>query len=282
MNPSAPPRLAPHLPPRACDSHIHIFGPQYPIAKTAVAQPPDAPLAAYLAVRDRLGLERAVVVQPTHYGSDNTCTLDAIAALGPSARGVAMVDKTVTDTELERLTRGGICGLRVQMFPGGIIAWDEVETLAARVVGFGWFVQLQFDGREFPEREALIRRLPGRLVIDHTGKFIEPVSVDSIAFRCFLRLLDRGRVWFKIAAPYETSKDGPPRYEDVGTLARALVDHAPERGVWATNWPHVNQKVRIDENVLRDCLIDWAGDGAEGARNLERILVDTPAELYGF
>jgi len=267
------------LPPGSCDSHIHVFGARYPIAKTAVAPPPDAPLEAYLAVRDRLGLERAVVVQPTHYGSDNACTLDAIAALGPgSACGVAMVDAGVTDAELERLTAAGIRGLRVQMFPGGIIAWDELPALAARAVHFGWFVQLQFDGRRFPEHEAIIRALPGRLLIDHTGKFIEPVEVASAAFGCLLRLLDRGRAWFKIAAPYETSKDGPPRYEDVGRLARALVAHAPERGVWATNWPHVNQKVRIDEEVLRDCLLDWAGD----ERTLHRILVDTPAELYGF
>jgi D-galactarolactone isomerase len=166
----------------------------------------------------------------------------------------------------------------VQMFPGGIISWDEVETMAARVVEFGWFVQLQFDGRQFPEREAMIRSLPGRLLIDHTGKFIEPVAVDSPAFGALLRLIERGRAWFKIAAPYETSKVGPPSYEDVGRLARALIAHAPERGVWATNWPHVNQKVRIDEDVLVDRIRDWAGDET----SLRRIFVDAPREIYGF
>ena len=169
-------------------------------------------------------------------------------------------------------------GLRVQMFPGGIISWDEVETMAARVVEFGWFIQLQFDGRQFPEREAMIRNLPGRLLIDHTGKFLEPVAVDSPAFGALLRLIDRGRVWFKIAAPYETSKVGPPSYADVGRLARALIAHAPQRGVWATNWPHVNQKVRIDEDVLVDRIRDWAGDET----SLRRILVDAPREIFGF
>jgi D-galactarolactone isomerase len=266
------------LPPGACDSHIHVFEKGYPVAPTAVSEPPDAPLSAYLKMRDKLGLQRAVIVQPTHYGADNSCTLAALAILGASARGVAMVDAGVTDAELERLTKGGICGLRVQMFPGGIISWDDLERIAARVVDYGWFVQLQFDGRQFPERAELVRKLPGKLLIDHTGKFIEPVLVDSLAFRSLLGLIDRGRVWFKIAAPYETSKVGPPSYEDVGALARALITHAPERGVWATNWPHVNQKILIDDSALLDRICDWAAD----EKTLRRILVDTPAELYGF
>ncbi len=266
------------LPPGACDSHIHIFGKQYPKAPTAVADPPDAPLAAYVRLRDRLGLRRAVVVQPTHYGTDNRATTDAVAALGRDAIGVAMCDLRTVDAELDRLTETGIRGLRVQMFPGGIIPWDEVERMAARVVARGWFVQLQFDGREFPEREALVRRLPGRLIIDHTGKFIEPVTPDSAAFASFLRVIDRGRAWFKIAAPYETSKVGPPSYADVGALARALIAYAPERGLWATNWPHVNQKVAIDEEILLERLFDWAGDD----KTAHRMLAETPAELYGF
>lgn len=272
------PEIGRRLPAGACDSHIHVFGKEYKKALTAVAEPPDAPLSEYLKLQRRLGLERAVVVQPTHYGADNACTLAAVAALGPYACGVAMLDVSATDAEIDRLTRSGIRGLRVQMFPGGIISWDEVETMAARVVEFGWFIQLQFDGRQFPEREAMIRNLPGRLLIDHTGKFLEPVAVDSPAFGALLRLIDRGRVWFKIAAPYETSKVGPPSYADVGRLARALIAHAPQRGVWATNWPHVNQKVRIDEDVLVDRIRDWAGDET----SLRRILVDAPREIFGF
>jgi D-galactarolactone isomerase len=146
------------LPAGACDSHIHVFGKEYKKAPTAVAEPPHAPLSEYLKLQRRLGLERAVIVQPTHYGADNACTLAAVAALGPSACGVAMLDMSATDAEIDRLTQPGIRGLRVQMFPGGIISWDEVETMAARVVEFGWFVQLQFDGRQFPEREAMIRK----------------------------------------------------------------------------------------------------------------------------
>jgi D-galactarolactone isomerase len=110
------------------------------------------------------------------------------------------------------------------------------------------------------------------------GKFLEPVSLDHRAFRCLLRLLDTGRVWIKLSAPYEVSKVGPPRYDDVGVIAKALVKTAPARMMWASNWPHPNQTVLPDEGQLLDLLLDWAPDDA----TRRRILVDTPAELYGF
>jgi len=266
------------VPDGACDSHLHVFGKEYPKAPTAVFEPPDAPLPAYLKVKRRLGLSRSVVVQPSHYGSDNACTLAAIAGLGATARGVAIVDVNVTDDEIVRLTQAGIRGLKVQMFPGGVISWDELPGLAARAAAHGWFVQIQFDGRQFPDREQALSRLPGRVLIDHTGKFLEPVSVSDKAFQSFLRLIDGGRVWFKIAAPYETSKSGPPDYDDVGRLARSLISHAPERGMWGTNWPHVNYNHPVDEDMLLDRIREWASDD----KTLRQVLVDTPAEFFGF
>jgi D-galactarolactone isomerase len=266
------------VPDGACDSHMHVFGKEYTKAPTAVFEPPDAPLSAYLKVKRRLGLSRTVVVQPTHYGSDNACTLAAIASLGAAARGVAIVDVNVTDDELERLTHAGIRGLKVQMFPGGVISWDEFPDLAARAAAHGWFVQIQFDGRQFPDREDVLRRLPARLLVDHAGKFLEPVSVDDKAFQSFLRLIDSGRVWFKIAAPYEISKSGPPGYDDVGRLARGLIAHAPERGMWGTNWPHVNSEGPVDEDILLELIREWTSD----EKTLRQILVDTPAEFFGF
>jgi D-galactarolactone isomerase len=152
--------------------------------------------------------------------------------------------------------------------------------MAARAGNFGWHVQLQLDGRQLPEREALLKRLEGTLVIDHNGKFLEPVAVDHPSFKSLLRLLENGRTWVKLSAPYETSKKGPPLYPDVGTLAKALVKAAPERCVWASNWPHpsVPAEQRPDDADLLDLLLDWAPD--EKTRN--KILVDNPAKLYGF
>ena len=142
-----------------------------------------------------------------------------------------------------------------------------------------WPSSLQLDGRELPQWEQTIRILPGRFVIDHTGKFLEPVPPEHEAFKALLRLVDTGRCWVRLAGAYETSKTGAPAYEDVSRLARALVKHAPERMIWASNWPHPSapkDKVPDDADLL-DLLLDWAPD--EAIRR--KILVDNPAELYG-
>jgi D-galactarolactone isomerase len=282
MEASAMPSREPRLkaPADACDCHIHIYDPAMPLAPTANGPGPAwADVPAYRAVQRRLGTSRAVIVQPTAYGTDNRCTLAAIAALGPKdTRGIAVVDESVSDAELERLTKAGIVGARFQMLPGGAIPWEALEPLAARIAAFGWHVQLQMDGRLLGERAGQLAHLPGTLVIDHVGKFLEPVTVDHPGFRALLGLLDNGRTWLKLAAAYEVSKAGAPLYEDVGALARAAVARHPERMVWASNWPHVSVKDLPDDGALLDLLLEWAPDEA----TRRRILVDNPAELYRF
>ncbi len=271
----------PHLkaPAGTCDTHMHIYLRQYPKAPTAKIDPPDAPVSEYLKVRARLGIERTVVVQPTTYGTDNRCTLEAMEALGSSARGVAVVDQTVTDAELDRLTKLGICGLRFHMLSGGALPWDVLETMAARVATFGWHVQLQLDGRQLPEREAQIKRLNGTLVVDHVGKFLEPVPPDHASFRVLLGLVQNGRTWVKLSAPYEVSKQGPPNYDDVGILAKTLVENAPDRMLWGTNWPHPTPGItKPNDAWMLDMLLDWVPD--EPTR--KKVLVSNPAQLYGF
>src|ERR1700730_863464 len=125
-------------PPGTCDTHMHIYDRRYPKAATARIDAPDAPVSDYLKVRERLGIERIVVVQPSTYGTDNRCTIEAMKALGAGTRGVAVVDQTVTDAELDRLTGLGIRGIRFFMLPGGALPWDILETMAARVAPFGW------------------------------------------------------------------------------------------------------------------------------------------------
>jgi D-galactarolactone isomerase len=273
------PRL--QAPAGTCDTAMHFYNNRYKSAPTAVFTPPNAWIDDYVRMRERVGIERTIVVQPTVYGFDNSCTLDAVAALGPCARAVVVVDATVTDAELDRLTRAGACGVRFHMLAGGVLPWEMLEAVAARIQPFGWHIQLQLDGRLLPEREALIRRIPGKLVIDHTGKFLEPVPVNHPAFRILLGLVGNGRTWIKLAAPYETSKMGGPPYADVGVLAKALVKAAPERMLWASNWPHPSPTPRDpmpDEAELLDLLLDWAPDDA----TRRKILADNPAHLYGF
>lgn len=274
--------LSPRLkaPPGACDCHMHIFDSRFPLAENARRQEADATVPEYREVQRRLGLERVVVVQPTAYGRDNRCTLEAVAALGNGARGIAVIDTSVTDIELERLTRGGMRGVRFRMLDTPELPWEMLEDMAARLAGIGWHIQFQMDGRHFEERESLLKRLPGTLVIEHIGKFLEPVPVDHPGFRSLLRLLEKGQCWVKLSGAYMTSRSGPPLYTDVGALAKALVRHAPERLVWASNWPHPMSRggALPDDATLIDLLLDWAPD--ELVRN--RILSANPAELYGF
>ena len=277
MTDAAPRLKAPAL---ACDSHIHIYDSTTPLAPTATARAPAwATVAAYRAVQKRIGTKRVIVVQPTAYGTDNRCTVAAIAELGQaSTRGVAVIDTSVSAAELQRLNVIGIRGARFQMLPGGALPWEQMEPVAARIADLGWHIQMQMDGRILKDREALISRLPCTVVIDHVGKFLEPVPVSHPGFQSLLRLLDRGNVWLKLAAPYEVSKSGPPLYADVGALAKRAVETHPERMVWASNWPHVAAAVPEDDAMMLDLLLDWAPDTA--TRN--RILVDNPSELYGF
>jgi len=266
-------------PPGACDTHMHIYSSRYPTAATAKFTPADASVSDYLAMRKRLGVARTVVVQPSTYGKDNRCTLEAMAAIGPSARGIAVVDETVTDAELDRLTKLGMRGIRFFMLGGAPLPLEILETMSARVAPFGWHVVFQMDGRHLADHEALLKRLKSPLIVDHTGKFLEPVAPDHPGFQTLLRLLDNGRTWAKLSAPYETSKLGPPFYDDVGFLAKALVKAAPERLLWATNWPHPTPGVqKPDDASMLDMLLDWVPD--EATRN--KVLADNPAKLYGF
>jgi len=164
------------------------------------------------------------------------------------------------------------------MLPNGFLSWDDVRAIAARVAPLGWHVQVQLDGRDLLMYESLLRELPTDVVIDHNGKFMEPVPPEHPAFLMLLRVLDSGRCWVKLSAPYETSKTGAPRYEDVSVLARALAKSHPERCVWASNWPHPGQNPAPSNAAMLDLLFDWAPDAAARAR----ILVDNPARLYGF
>jgi D-galactarolactone isomerase len=273
---SAAPQLK--APPGACDTHMHIYDARYAFAPTAVIKPPPAPLSAYREMQKQLGLTRVVVVQPSGYGFENSCTLDAVAALGANARCVVVPRPDANAAELKQLHAAGARSVRYFMLPSGVLPWDTLEAMAARIAPLGWNINLQLDGRDLAQYEAMLARLPCTLVIDHNGKFLEPVGVGHPGFRTLLRLLDSGRCYVKLSAPYETSKLGPPHYADVGVLARALVAANPERCLWASNWPHPNQDPQPSSAAMLDLLLEWAGDEA----TRRKILADNPERLYGF
>jgi D-galactarolactone isomerase len=268
-----------NVPKGACDAHMHFYDTKVPGAPGTFL-PGDFRVKEYRELQKRLGLERVIVVQANAYADDNEVTVSSIRKLGKNAKGVAVVKPDVKDAELERLTKAGICAVRIMTLHGGMLGFDVMDEVVARVHPFGWHANLQLDGRQLPKVEAQIKRLPGKFVIDHTGKFLEPVSLDSTEFRSLLNLVDTGRCWVKLSAPYETSKTGAPKYDDVGRLAKALVKRAPERMLWASNWPHPSARKPQppDDADLLDLLLDWAPDD----KTRKRILSDNPAELYGF
>jgi D-galactarolactone isomerase len=248
----------------ACDCHVHIYEDHYPLAPTATFKPPHAPVSAYREVQRALGLQRVILVQPTGYGADNACLLDALVQLGDGARGIAVVNPDASQAELERLHAAGVRGVRFMLLGApGPLAWADVAPLAARMAPLGWTVNLQFDGREWPQRKALIDSLPCKVVIDHIGRFVEPVPTTDPAFKALQSVLDRPQRWVKLSAPYETSKVGAPHYSDVAPLARALAASHPHRCLWASNWPHPNRNPVPNEADLLALLSDWVSDAAQ-------------------
>lgn len=265
----------------ACDCHVHIYElSRYPLASTSTYGPPQASWEDYTAVQRRLGLTRAVLVQPTGYGFDNRCLLDALALAQGAARGIAVIPASTPLDELQRLHDAGVRGVRFMMIPGsgGVLGWDQLEALADKIAAFDWVINLQLDGRDFAQHASRLHALPCRLTIDHIGKFLEPVGVEHPGFQALLSLLAAGRTWVKVSAPYETSKVGAPLYDDVSVLAKALVDAAPARCLWASNWPHPGRADVPDDARMLALLSHWAPDAAVR----HKILVDNPEQLYGF
>jgi D-galactarolactone isomerase len=172
-------------------------------------------------------------------------------------------------------------GVRFMMIAGagGVLPWDALEPLAARIAPLGWHINLQLDGRDLPAYRDRIDRVPAKLVIDHTGKFLEPVTPNHAAFRTLLAVLERPQRWIKLSAPYETSKVGPPGYDDVAALARALLAAHPDRCLWASNWPHPNRNPVPSDAAMLALLDDWI-NGDAGLRR--QVLVNGPCAAYGF
>jgi len=271
---------APRLkaPANATDCHIHIYDPRF---QPPVAKPLNGSVQEYRLLQKRIGVSRVVIVQPRNYAVDNSVTVDAISQLGiANARGVAVLRPTVTDAELKSLDEGGIRGIRFTVGnpEHAVVSIDMIEPLAKRIAAFGWHVQLNMPADKIVENEAILRRLPTTIVFDHMGKPPLPAGVNHASHKIIRSLLDAGRAWVKISGAYIVSDIGPPTYADATAVAQAFVRAAPERAVWGSDWPHPGPKIHPDDALLFDLLAAWAPD--EKVRN--RILVDNPAQLYGF
>jgi len=258
---------------------MHVYDPRAPIAPGATLRPPEATVADYKRLQERLGTARTIVVTPSTYGTDNRVTLGALAQLGPSARGVVVVDSSVSDDNLQALHRAGVRGIRFNLSLSQVATIDMLEQLAPRVAELGWHVQLLMPPAQLLENAKLLADLPAQLVFDHFGRIPFSGATTHPAFGVIARLLESGRAWVKLSGVYINSAVGPPSYADAAPLARAYFSLAPDRVLWGSDWPHVATKHRQpDDAEILDLLLEWAPD--DGARS--QVLVNNPANLYGY
>ncbi len=274
------PRLK--LPPGACDTHLHLFGPaeRYPFDPKSPYISKDALPETYVALQTRLGLSRAVIVSGGGYGPNARHLADVLARdWGGRFRGVALLPEDATPDQIRELDRLGVRGLRFVSAARGAHLPHLNADVARRAAEFGWHVQFYPAGTDLIEHADALLALPNAIVLDHFASVPAAGGTGQPAFQTLLRLLDTGRVWVKISGPMRCSRLDYP-YADVTPLAQALVRHAPERLLWGSDWPHVNMNDRQmpNDGDLVDLIADWVPD--EGIRR--KILVDNPCAVYGF
>ncbi|MBI3041819.1 MAG: amidohydrolase family protein [Betaproteobacteria bacterium] len=286
----APPDFRPRkprlkLPAKACDTHAHVMGPKarYAYSPARVYTPPDCLLTDYLRMLDTLGVERAVLVQPSVYGTDNTVMLEAMKAAGGRLRGVAVVAEDISDAELKKLDGAGVRGVRVNIVDvkdrkPGTLPMDALGKLARRVAPLGWHMEFLMHADEFPDLDRAFADFPVEIVLGHLGYMNIGEKPEAPGFQALLRLMKSGKAWLKLTGPYRITR-APLPYPDTVPFAKALLAANRERVIWGTDWPHVMLRgVMPNDGDLADVLADWIPDA--GLR--EQVLVTNPARLYGF
>jgi 2-pyrone-4,6-dicarboxylate lactonase len=285
-NPSMP-RF--RVPPGSVDAHCHVFGPgaEFPYAPERKYTPCDAGKDLLFALRDRLGFDKNVIVQATCHGTDNRALVDALRASPGRARGVATVDRQVTDAKLHELHQSGVRGARFN-FIKRLVDFTPREVLteiAERIAPLGWHVVVYFEAADLPELWDFFTALPTIVVVDHMGRPDVSKPVDGPEFGQFVRLMtEHSNVWSKVSCPERLSVTGPPAldgerqpYRDVIPFARRLVETFPDRVLWGTDWPHPNLKNHMPDDGL---LVDYVPHIAPTAELQRSLLVDNPTRLY--
>ena len=254
---TARPKLT--APDNSCDCHMHIYdGERFPPSRPESRMQPNADVPDYRLLQQRIGTRRVIVVTPAAYLTDNAVTLDAIAQLGPAARGVGVVHPIVTDAELKRMADGGVRGIRFTQFDPktATTSLDMIEPLARRVQALGWHVQIYLRADQIVAAEELLLGLPGTVVFDHLGRLTPPEGLESL--RHWHHSPDARRRPHLDEAVGCVFLRRPTGLCRSGEVARAYISAAPERMVWGSDWPHPTEKEKPDDAVLFDLLSEWA------------------------
>ena len=269
-------------PPNACDAHCHIFGPadQYPFALDRSYTPPDSGLDKFKALQKKLGLSRAVLVNASCHGTDNTVVLDAIAQSNGQYRGVANVDGSFTEADLQVLSDGGVRGCRFNFVKhlGGVPDMKEFHAIVERIRPLGWHVVLHFDAVDLPDYADLFDQLPVPFIIDHMGRVPTAGGLDQEPFKILLETARRDNCWVKVCGAERIASEGPP-FTSAVPFAQAVIAVAPERTLWGTDWPHPNIKKHMPND---GDLVDLIPLIAPTSEAQQKLLVDNPHRLYGF
>jgi len=279
------------IPPGACDCHVHVFDPaRFPYAAERVYTPPAALIADLRDLQTALHFDRVVIVQPSVYGTDNSCTLDAIRTLGGRARGVAVIGPSTPAAALDDMAANGVRGVRLNFETAGETDPAAIKRHLAAVSGQvharNWHVQLNTSLAVIAALKEDLAALPFPVVIDHFGRAKAALGPSQAGFAALLELVGSGRAYVKISAAYRTS-DKAPDFPDAPPIAQSLVAANPDRIVWGSNWPHPGRgttRTAIappypnDDGLLLNQLPRWVPDAAIR----RKILVDNPARLYGF
>ncbi len=274
-------------PPLSCDCHFHVFGPagRYPYGTDLRYAPPFAPLEEYLALSRKFGFERFVFVQPSAYGRDNDCMLEAMREVGAACRGIVDIDENIPDAQLDRLHSAGVRGVRINVSPvkqpePGFAATmrPRIERLDARCAEIGWQLDFLLPGWLTTELMGVLRKLKTEFTLAHMGMFLARDGIQQPGFQQLLELLcsGNGRCWVKLTGVYRMSI--APGFADAAPLAKALIAAAPHRVIWGSDYPHLSFADRVGSIELFNLLAQWAPD--EAVRR--RILVDNPQRLFKF
>jgi 2-pyrone-4,6-dicarboxylate lactonase len=277
------------LPAGAVDAHCHVFGPgsEFPYAPERKYTPCDASKVQLFALRDQLGFDKNVIVQATCHGSDNRALVDALNASEGKARGVATINRNVTDAELQDMHKAGVRGTRFN-FVKRLADFTPREVLleiANRIAPLGWHVVVYFEAQDLPELYEFFTALPTTVVVDHMGRPDVGKPLDGPEFGLFVKMMrEHPNVWSKVSCPERLSITGPKAlngeqhaYRDVVPFAKYLVETFPDRVLWGTDWPHPNLKDHMPDDGL---LVDYIPGIATTPELQRKLLVDNPTRLY--
>ena len=270
------------LPKNATDAHCHVFGPRdiFPYHADATYWPPDNGKNELKKLHDHLGIERAVIVQASCHGLDNRAMLDAIASSNGAYKGVCIANKDFTDKQFEELNEGGVRGIRFNFVKhlGGAPDLVGMKNVLERVKQYGWHLVIHVNAEDIIAYENFFNQFKDmQIIVDHMGRVPTHLGIDQPAFKVLLDFMQRDNWWVKVSGSERISKSGPPFYDAI-PYAQSLIQTAPDRILWGTDFPHPNIKEHMpNDGHLVDLVSLFTND--ESLR--KKILVDNPASLYG-